>query len=92
MTALTSQPEEPPRAGTPQNGMVLTSWPRLLSVELAAQYLSVSAKTIRNHRYRLPGLRKWGNKIVFDRHALDRMLDHSGGRRSLWVDAERLCR
>ena len=71
--------------------VVLAEWPRMLSVDLAALYLGVDAKTIRNHKYRLPGLRKWGTKIVFDRYALDKMLDRSGGLRSLWVDAERLC-
>ena len=70
------------------NGIV----PRLLTVEQAAAYLGLSPKTLANHKYQLPGLRKWGNKIVYDRLVLDRMLDHSGGPRSLWVDAERLCR
>ncbi len=86
--------EEPALASAPvhreDGSIILATWPRLLTVELAALYLGLSPKTIRNHRYRLPGLRKWGDKIVFDRHAIDRMIDHSGGRRSLWVDAERL--
>ena len=66
--------------------------PRGLDTQAAARYLGLSPQTIRNHKYKLPGLRKWGSLIVFDRHEIDRMLDHSGGRRSLWVDAERLCR
>ena len=69
---------------------VLAVWPRLLTVDMTALYLGLSAKTIRNHRHRLPGCRKWGDKIVFDRHALDKMIDRSGGLRSLWVDADRL--
>ena len=69
----------------------VAGWPRLLTVEMAALYLGLSPKTIRNHQHKLPGMRKWGGKIVFDRRALDRMIDHAGGRRSLWVDAERLC-
>ena len=72
--------------------VVMSCWPRMLTVEMAAKYLGLSAKTIRNHRYRLPGMRKWGGKVVFDRQAIDRMLDHSGGRRSLWIDSERLCK
>ncbi len=77
---------------TTQDGrIVLAEWPRLLSVELAAAYLGLSPKTIRNHEHKLPGMRKWGGTIVFDRKALDSMIDHAGGRRSLWVDAERLC-
>ena len=48
---------------TTQDGrIVLADWPRLLSVELAA---------IRNHRHKLPGMRKWGGKIVFDHKAND---------------------
>ena len=89
---MNKQAADHPVAGKREGAIILSTWPRLLSVEQAGAYLGLSAKTIRNHRYRLPGLRKWGGKIVFDRHALDRMLDHSGGRRSLWVDAERLCR
>ncbi len=88
---MNKQADDHPAAGKREGAIILATWPRLLSVEQAAAYLGLSAKTIRNHRYRLPGLRKWGGKIVFDRQALDRMLDHSGGRRSLWVDAERLC-
>ena len=88
LTPPSRQPEEPEGKG----GIVLSAWPRLLSVEMAARYLGLSPKTIRNHKYKLPGLRKWGSLIVFDRHAIDRMLDYSGGRRSLWVDAEKLCR
>ncbi len=87
MNPQNRQAEQPQAKG----GIVLAAWPRLLSVELAARYLGLSPKTVRNHKYKLPGLRKWGGLIVFDRQALDRMLDHSGGRRSLWVDAERLC-
>ena len=87
-----TQAADHPAAGKREGAIVLSTWPRLLSVELAAQYLGLSPKTIRNHKYKLPGLRKWGSLIVFDRHAIDRMLDHSGGRRSLWIDAEKLCR
>lgn len=79
-------------AMTDNGRVVIASWPRLLTVEQAAAYLGLSPKTIRNHRYRLPGMRKWGDKVVFDRQAIDRMLDHSGGRRSLWIDSERLCK
>lgn len=67
-------------------------WPRLLTIDMAARYLGVSAKTIRNHGNRLPGRRSWGGKVVFDRHEIDRMLDKTRGMRSLWIDAERACR
>ena len=66
-------------------------WPRLMTVEVAAAYTGMSAKTIRNHGCSLPGKRKWGSTIVFDRKAIDVMLDRAGGRRDLWLDAERLC-
>ena len=78
-------------AKTDTGQVVIASWPRMLSIELAAAYLGLSPKTIRNHKCQLPGRRSWGGKVVFDRQAIDRMLDHSGGRRSLWIDSERLC-
>ena len=87
MTDPTDQPDQVQHDAR----VLLSCWPRLLTVEMAATYLGVSPKTIRNHRYRLPGMRKWGGKVVFDRQAIDRMLDHSGGRRNLWIDSERLC-
>ena len=74
---------------TQHHGIVLSCWPRLLTVEMASLYLGLSAKTIRNHSNSLPGRKQWGQKVVFDRHAIDKMIDRSGGLRSLWVDAER---
>lgn len=69
---------------------ILAVWPRLLTLQQAALYLGLSPKTIKNHKSKLPGRRKWGDKIVFDRCALDKMIDRSEGLRSLWVDAARL--
>lgn len=71
--------------------IVMVDWPRLLTIELAAAYLGTTVKSIRNHGCRLPGRRKMGSRVVFDRKALDAMLDRAGGMRDLWVDAERLC-
>jgi len=79
-------------AMTDSGQVIVACWPRMLTVELAAAYLGLSPKTIRNHDCQLPGRRSWGGKVVFDRQAIDRMLDHSGGRRSLWIDSERLCK
>lgn len=95
---LLNKPDQPSSIGPlvplgQDNGIVLATWPRLLTVEMAALYLGIRPKTIRNHRYQLPGLRKWGGergKIVFDRYVIDRWLDRCGGRRCLWLDAERL--
>ncbi len=89
MSSVTGQLEI---AKTDTGQVIVACWPRLLTAEMAATYLGLSPKTIRNHQYRLPGKRSWGGKIVFDRLAIDRMLDHSGGRRSLWIDSERLCK
>ena len=72
-----------------RDGVVFSCWPRLLTVEMASLYLGLSPKTIRNHSNSLPGRKKWGQKIVFDRYALDSMIDRSRGLRSLWVDVER---
>ena len=70
-------------------GVVSQAWPRILTVEVAAAYLGLSPKTIRNHSNRLPGERRWGDKVVFDRYEIDKMLDKARGLRSLWVDAEK---
>ena len=64
-------------------------WPRILTVEMVAAYLGLSPKTIRNHGNQLPGERRWGGKVVFDRYEIDKMLDKARGLRSLWVDAEK---
>jgi len=82
-----------PRAGLANSDpLAIRVWPRLLTIDMAARYLGLSAKTIRNHGNLLPGKRSWGGKVVFDRHEIDRMLDKARGIRSLWIDAERACR
>ena len=45
-------------------GVVFQAWPRMMTIEIAAIYLGLSAKTIRNHGNRLPGRRSWGGKVV----------------------------
>ena len=63
--------------------VIVACWPRMLTVEQAAAYLGLSPKTIRNHRYRLPGMRKVVGKVVFDRQAIDRSRGQYGGRRGV---------
>ena len=89
MLIVPGLPDQLPILAKTTAGLVVAAWPRMLDLQMAALYLGISAKTIRNHRHKLPGMRKWGDKIVFDRHALDRMIDRSQGMRSLWVDAEK---
>ena len=88
-----NEPGQPDPAPVTANcgNVVFSCWSRLLTIDMAALYLGLSAKTIKNHGCRLPGRKKWGGKVVFDRHQLDKMPDRSRGWRSLWTDAERLC-
>ena len=67
-------------------------WPRLLSVKLAAKYLGLAPKTITNRGSNLPGRKRLGRRIVFDRIELDKWIDQNDGRRDLWLDADRMMR
>lgn len=49
----------------------MTRWPRLLSVDDAAAYLSVSRSTVRRLVKPVPV----GSRVLFDRHELDRFAD-----------------
>ena len=89
---MTERADELKTALTNSDPLAVRVWPRLLTIDMAARYLGLSAKTIRNHGNLLPGKRSWGGKVVFDRHEIDRMLDKARGIRSLWIDAERACR
>ena len=57
--------------------IVLNRWPRLLSVDMAAEYLSISPKTIRNRLSRDTDNpfpikpKRYGKRIVFDINDLD---------------------
>ncbi len=54
----------------------LPDWPRLMSEDLAAAYLSISATMLRVHG---PPPLRLGRRILFDRHHLDRWVDHLSG-------------
>lgn len=64
--------------------------PRLMTVSETATYLSVGVQTLRNRGDLVPGRRKLGRKVVFDRVVIDQWLDDADGVRDLWVDAERI--
>lgn len=70
--------------------LVVMPWPRLLTIEQAASYLGLSAQTIRNRKNLLPGRKLWGAKPVYDRVALDRLIDENNGVSDLWIDAGRI--
>lgn len=76
-------------AGIPSLGS-LWAWPRLLTVEQAADYLGLAAQTIRNRGHEVPGRRTLGRKVVYDRAIIDRWLDRNDGTRDLWLDARRM--
>lgn len=55
---------------------IVTAWPRLLSVELAAQYLSLSASTLRAAG---PEPKRHGRRVLYDIRDLDRWADRLDG-------------
>lgn len=54
----------------------LPDWPRLMKADQAADYLSVSEKTLERHG---PAPKKVGAAARWDRHDLDRWVDGLGG-------------
>ncbi|MBB5725027.1 hypothetical protein FHS97_000935 [Sphingomonas endophytica] len=54
----------------------MTAWPRLLSVELAAQYLSLSMSTLRAAG---PEPKRHGRRVLYDIRDLDRWADRLDG-------------
>ncbi|KQN93874.1 hypothetical protein ASE95_02930 [Sphingomonas sp. Leaf231] len=55
---------------------IVAAWPRLLSIELAAQYLSLSASTLRAEG---PEPKRHGRRVLYDIHDLDRWADRLDG-------------
>jgi hypothetical protein len=55
---------------------ILPDWPRLMTIELAAAYLSRSETVIRE---RGPKPKRDGRSILYDRHDLDRWADRLDG-------------
>ncbi len=64
--------------------------PRMLDYEGLAKYMSVAVQTLRNHRGQIPGRKKLGRKVLFDRQVVDRWLDKNRGVTDLWIDAKRM--
>lgn len=60
---------------------IIARWPRLLSIEQAAEYLSISPKTIRNSLgpkapQQFPVKpKKYGKRVLFDIQDLNRYID-----------------
>lgn len=54
----------------------LPAWPRLMSITLAADYLSISPATLRE---RGPQAVQLGRRVLYDRVALDRWADRLSG-------------
>ncbi len=77
MTARAEQPEP---------------WPRLLTVERAAAYIGLAAQTVRNRAGEIPGRKRLGRRVVYDRAVLDRWIDRNNGRTDLFLDGVRLLR
>lgn len=54
----------------------LPDWPRLMSEDLAARYLSIGATTLRLNG---PNPCRMGRRVLYDRRDLDRWADRLGG-------------
>ena len=55
---------------------LLPNWPRLMSLELAAAYVSLSMTVVREHG---PEPKQFGRRILYDRNDLDRWADRLSG-------------
>lgn len=55
--------------------MALPDWPRLMSHDLAARYLSISVTSLREHG---PKPKRRGRSVLYDRSDLDRWADRLG--------------
>ena len=65
-------------------------WPRLLNVTMAASYLGLAVQTVRNRAGEIPGRKRLGRKVVYDRNVLDRWIERNNGRTDLFLDGVRL--
>ena len=54
----------------------LPDWPRLMCEEMAARYLSIGTTMLRESG---PESKRWGRRVLYDRHDLDRWADRLGG-------------
>lgn len=61
---------------TEQSRIVLPDWPRLMPVQIAAQYLGIGETTLRKQG---PEPRRLGKRVLYDRIDLDRWADALGG-------------
>ena len=67
--------------------ILITPWPRLMNPTMLAKYLGLARSTVYNNRFMIPGRRKLGRKVLYDRKEVDEWIDASDGLRDLWVDA-----
>lgn len=64
----------------------------MLDIAELAKYLNLAEQTVRNRSREIPGRKKFGRKVVFDRQVIDRWLSNNDGTRDLWLDARRMMR
>lgn len=56
--------------------VILPDWPRLMSEEMAAAYLSIGTTTLREHG---PEPKRQGRRVLYDKRDLDRWADRLDG-------------
>ena len=64
----------------------------MLEIPQLASYLGLAEQTVRNHAAEIPGRRRFGRKVVYDKKVVDRWLDRNKGVTDLWVDAKKMLR
>ena len=82
-----AQPPIPSKADTAS--VVLSCWPRLLNVKMTALYLGQAVQTLRNRAGEIPGRKRFGRRVVYDRELLDKWISENNGCTDLWLDARR---
>lgn len=69
-------PLKTPRASMRSERPGMPGWPRLLSADLAALYLSISMTNLREYG---PKPKRHGRRVLYDLHDLDRWADRLDG-------------
>ena len=64
--------------------------PRLMTVLQCAAYINVSERTLRNHGDLIPGRKRLGRRVLYDRVLIDRWISENNGLTDLLLDASRI--
>ena len=57
---------------------------------VGGSYLGLAVQTVRNRAGEIPGRKRLGRKVLYDRNVLDRWIERNNGRTDLFIDGVRL--